>query len=117
MFGQYSHLFYSIVIPLIANIIMFSTFELLGSDFLRANLDIILGVSFLFAVPGTLIADTFAVKTGAWTFGQDMIVGLRILEVPFEDYVYGFTVSFSIATATIGCVKILDHYDRDGLEL
>ena len=53
--------------------------------------------SFIFGVPW----DHIAIKNGFWSFPKEAVIGLDILSIPLEEYLFMASVTVNIAAVTL----------------
>ena len=103
-FGVYSYSALIFIVALIPLIIFWSRW----SKLLRKNIGFILKIG-IFSVFYSGIADYFALNWRAWTFGEDKILGPKILNAPIEDFIFLFLAGCIIASLT---VALMARYER-----
>lgn len=112
-FGHFSYLVYMLIFTFVPIGILW----LMNFSFLKKNVKIILATTLIGAVY-QLIADPFAEYWGAWFFGENKILGLRLFNFPVENVLFFVLVSIAISSAVLSFIRYQAlHWPRKQIDI
>ena len=104
MFGQYTYIIYLLAFCLIPIGLFWAT----NFRFLRKNVRVV-GMTALLIFIFLCMTDPFAEAWHTWFFSSDRILGLWIINFPFEEGLFFLLVPIAVATATLTFISLQER--------